>query len=83
MSNKSGSERVVEGYIYIYPYAGDDIFIHPEKVDPRSPKELSRIHSEAWFEDKGMSFLEILSKLEGKKVKVIIEEKRIVIEIQE
>jgi len=28
-------KRVVEGYLYVYPYAGDDVFIHPEKIDTR------------------------------------------------
>ncbi len=77
---ENSKKRVVEGYIYLYPYSGDDIFVHPEKIDPRSFEELSRIHHEVW-DGKGISFLKLLGDLEGKRVRVVIEDKKILIEI--
>ncbi len=76
-------KRVVEGYLYVYPYAGDDVFIHPEKIDVRNWRELSRIHSEAWKGGKGLSLLDILEELEGRKVRITIERRKITIEILE
>ncbi len=78
MRRKAG---VMEGYLYIYPYAGDDVFIHPEKIDTRNWRELTRIHSEAWNGTAGLSLLEILEDLEGKRVRVIIDAKKIIIEM--
>ena len=74
--------RIIEGYLYVYPYVGDHIFVHPEKIDIRSINELSRIFREM-LEGKGISLLEILGQLEGKKVRITIEEKKITIEILE
>ncbi len=76
------NSRVIEGYLYIYPYAGDDIFVHPEKVSTKLFKELSRIHEEVW-EGKGVSLLEIISRFEGKKVRVIINDKKVLVEVLE
>jgi len=75
--------RVIEGYVYVYPYAGDDVFIHAERVDASNWDKLSRIHSEAWSSGRGLSLLDILEDLKGKKVRVVIEQRRITIEILE
>ena len=75
--------RVVEGYLYIYPYAGDDVFVHPKKIDTRNWRELARIHEEAWDGTAGLSLLEILGELEGERVRVIIEQGRITITVLE
>jgi len=74
--------RVVEGYLYVYPYAGDDVFVHPERVDARSFEELSRIHQEAW-EGRGVSLLDVLCQFEGRRVRVAIEDERILVEVLE
>ena len=74
--------RVFEGYLYVYPYAGDDVFVHPERVDIRSFEELSRIHREAW-EGKGISLLDVLCHLENRRVRVVIEDRRISVEVLE
>lgn len=79
-SMRSLKPRIVEGYLYVYPYAGDNVFIHPEKIDVRSFKELSRAHWEAW-EGRGISLLDILCQLEGRRVRVVIEERRVSIEV--
>ena len=75
--------RAVEGYLYVYPYAGDDVFVHPEKVDVRDWNELSRIHVEAWDGTRGLSPLSVLGDLEGRRVRVVIEQRRITIEVLE
>ncbi len=76
------NSKVIEGYLYIYPYAGDDIFVHPEKISTKSLSELSRIHEEAW-EGKGVSLLEVISRFEGRKVRVVINDKRVLVEVLE
>ncbi len=62
---------------------GDDVFVHPEKVDVRDWNELSRIHGEAWDGTRGLSLLSVLEDLEGRRVKVVIEQRRITIEVLE
>ena len=80
------SRHIYEGFIYVYPYAGDDVFLYPEKVDLESLplreriETLSRLHREA-LEGQGMSLLGILEELEGKQVRIVIEDKRITIEV--
>ncbi len=78
--------RIYEGYVYVYPYAGDDVFLHPERIDLRSLpfkeriEALQKLHSEA-LSGKGLSLLHLLEDLEGKRVRVSVESRRIVIEI--
>jgi len=73
--------KIIEGYLYLYPYAGDDIFVHPEKIDIKNWDDLSRIHFDVWSDKKGISLLYLLGKLNGKKVRVIIEDKKITIKV--
>ena len=71
----------MEGYLYVCPYVGDDVFVYPERVDVGNREELSRIHSEVWFNKKGLSLLKVLENLEGRRVRVVIERKRVTIEV--
>ena len=59
--------RVIEGYLYVYPYAGDCVFVHPERIDGRSFEELARVHRD------------VLEELEGRRARVTIEDKRVVV----
>jgi len=82
--------KIVEGYLYVYPYMGDDVFIHPEKPRKISEEKSERERLKEYFEElskkhaEGFSLLSILEGLEGRKVRVIIEEeKKITVEILE
>jgi len=81
--------KIVEGYLYVYPYMGDDVFIHPEKLRKSSEGKSEKERLKEYFEElsrrhaEGFSLLSILEDLEGKKVRVIIEEKKITIEVLE
>jgi len=78
--------RVVEGYVYVVPYLDGDIVVYPEKVvlpnDTKSYIEkLFDIYDDVWLKNKGASLIDILKKLEERRVRVTIEEKKITIEI--
>jgi len=81
--------KIVEEYLYVYPYVGDDVFIHPEKPGKSSEGRSVKDQLKEYFEElskkhaEGFSLLSILEGLEGKKVRVIIEEKRITVEVLE
>jgi cold shock CspA family protein len=84
MNNRNNNEvKVVEGYLYVYPYAGDDVFVHPKKIDTKNFEELSKIHQEVWLKRRGISLMDVLEDLEGKKVKVVVEHNKILIEVLE
>lgn len=74
---------VVEVYLYIYPYAGDDVSIHPERIEVSDWRELPRIHGEAWSGSRGLSLLDVLEDLEGRRVRVVIEQRRLTVEVLE
>jgi hypothetical protein len=74
-------KRVLEGYLYILPYAGDGLVLSPEKLeepvlpDPRHnyrkyKKDSRKLHELA-FEGKSVS--DLLYGLEGKKVRITVE----------
>ena len=75
--------RVVEGYLYMYPYVGNDLFVYPEKIDDRDWRELTRIHMEATAGSMGISLLEVLGELVGEKVRVVVEPGKITVEVVE
>jgi hypothetical protein len=80
-SVSGGEAKVVEGYLYVYPYAGDDVFIHPDRVDTRDYGELSRLHGEVHQKHRGLSVLHVLEGMEGKRVRVVVEPRRVTIEL--
>jgi hypothetical protein len=75
--------RVVEGYLYVYPYAGDDIFVHPRKVDSKDFRKLSELHREVWLGEEGVDLMDILEDFEGRRVRVVVEPNRIMVEVLE
>ena len=74
--------RVVEGYLYVYPYLGDDVFVYSRKVNVESLEELSRIREEV-LEGEGIDLLIMLSRFKGRKVRVVVESRRISVEVLE
>lgn len=74
--------REYKGYLYIYPYVGDDFFIHTRKITLRYPRsrdeerrfieELNLIYREAVFEGNGVSINSLLAEFEGKFVRVLV-----------
>ncbi len=85
--------REYKGYLYIYPYAGDDFFIHKRKITLRHPhskdeerrfiEELSLIHREAVFEGNGVSINSLLAEFEGRFVRVLVRSDGIEIKVLE
>jgi len=65
--------KVFEGYLYLIPYLGDDIAVYPEKIEGDA-EELVRKHGEA------LDLLMELSRFEGKRVVVVIEDNKVTIE---
>jgi hypothetical protein len=74
-------KRVIEGYLYILPYAGDGLVLSQEKLekpvlpDPRRNyqkyREDSRKLHELMFE--GRSIGHLLQDLEGKRIRITVE----------
>jgi len=65
------------------------VFVHPEKPWKSSGEKSEKGRLKGYFEElsrrhvEGFSLLSILEDLEGKRVRVIIEEKRITVEVLE
>jgi len=78
------NEQIVEGYVYIYPYLGNGVFLHPKKVSARNWREVEKLMFEVSMRKEGLDLVKELERFVGKKVRVTIEYgKKMVIEVIE
>jgi len=82
--------KIIEGYLYIQPYVGDLPVVTSKKpdidlrsLDLRKEEDLKKYYDALTSLDWDYSILDWIEKHEGKKVRVIEEEERLVIEVLE
>ncbi len=79
-----GKEWIIEGYVYIYPYLSNGVFLHPKKASARNWREVEKLYLEVAMNREGVDLVKALEKFVGKKVRVSIEPgKRMVVEVVE
>jgi len=71
----------VEGYVWVVGFGMDDVFVHPDRPNPESEDYLDEAMKRRWEARKvGVNLLDLLERLEGRRVRVTVEEGRITIE---